>query len=195
MVPSDNRELARTAERTATHTRTTTCTSYHRPDGLWDIEIKVEDVKHYDHTMLERGRLSAGTPYHSIGVQLVVDDKLEIKAATGTMDSTPFGECLAATQPLRNLVGATLGRGWRKSVDQALERSHSCTHMREMLYTVASAAIQAIPGYLPQISGKRWPPEFAEGTTAPAFIDGCVSWRQDGEVVLRHYPQFYKRMP
>lgn len=182
-------------KRIAAHTRTTTCTSYYRSDGHWDIEAKIEDIKHYDHTMLERSLVPAGVPYHSISVHLVTNDKLEILAVDGKMSSAPFGECQQAVTPLQGLVGATLGRGWRKSVDNALARNQSCTHMREMLYTIASAAIQAIPGYSVQINGKRWPPIIREGSPKPAFVGGCLSWREDSEVVLRHYPQFYKRSP
>jgi len=178
--------------RQAVHTRTITCTSFYRSDGNWDIEAKVEDVKHFDLAMLERSRIPKGEPYHSIAVHLVVDQSLTILEAFGQMNSVPFGTCQAAVQPLRGLIGAALGRGWRKAVDQALVRDESCTHMREMLYTVATAAIQAIPGYRAQVRGDRWPPELPEGAPPPHFVGGCLSWRQDGEVVLRHYPQFYK---
>ena len=178
--------------RRAAHTRTITCTSYHRPDGNWDVEATVEDVKHFDLAMLERSRIPAGEPYHSISVHLVVNQALKILDADGQMNSVPFRTCQGAVPPLQGLVGATLGRGWRKSVDQALAREESCTHMREMLYTMATAAIQAIPGFAAQVRGDRWPPEYPEGTPPPPFVGGCLSWRQDGEVVLRHYPQFYQ---
>lgn len=185
--------FTRTApKRIAAHTRTITCTSYVRDDGLWDVEARIEDRKHYEHAMLERGTLKVDAPYHSIGVTLTVDDRLTVIAVDGDMSATPFDECQAALDPLPGLVGATLGRGWRKAVDAALSRSCACTHMREMLYTVASAAIQAIPGYPVQVAGGRWPPEDSPTKAQPAFIGGCVSWREDGPVVGRHYPRFHK---
>lgn len=106
------------------------------------------------------------------------------------MDATPFNECAEAPIPLQKLVGLTLARGWRKAVDSALERTSGCTNMREMLYAAPSAAIQAIPGYRAYRDGKRRPPEFASTDAVPHFVGGCVSWRKDGTVVLRQYPQF-----
>jgi hypothetical protein len=180
--------------RVPVHSRAITCDCFLRPDGLWDLEARVEDRKHYDLTLIEQGMVPAQAPYHSIGVKLTVDDELRIVAAEGDMRATPFADCVAAVQPLQALVGATLGRGWRKTVDDALARASSCTHMREMLYTIASSAIQAIPGYrYQQVPGHRWPNLQAATDKPPSFIGGCLSWRQDGPVVMRHYPQFFRR--
>ena len=121
-----------------------------------------------------------------------VDDGLRVVQANASMDATPFNECAAAPIPLRKLVGNTLARGWHKAVDASLERLSSCTHMREMLYAAPSAAIQAIPGYRAHRDGTRWPPVFSSTDPVPHFVGGCVSWRQDGAVILRQYPQFYK---
>ncbi len=177
-------------DRVPVHTRSIGFTTYRRADGLWDVEARIEDCKHYAHAMLERPAIPAGSPYHSIGVTLTVDDSLTIVAVAGDMRAAPFGECQAAVDPLPALVGRTLGRGWRKTVDEALARHCSCTHMREMLHAIATAAMQAIPGYARQIAGRPWPPVDALTATPPGFIGGCVSWREDGPVVQRHYPQF-----
>jgi len=174
------------------HTRTIVCNSYLRTDGLWDVEARVEDCKHYEFSMLERGPFSPGTPYHSIAVTLTVDRRLKIVEASAAMDAHPFDDCREAIAPARKLVGATLGRGWRKAVDEAVGGTVGCTHMREMLYAIASSAIQAIPGYERQFGGKGWPDLDASPEKAPGFIDGCRSWRVDGPVVLRYFPQFSK---
>jgi hypothetical protein len=188
--------LSGAAARTPVHTRSIACTSYRRADGLWDIEARIEDRKHYAFSMLEGGPIPADAPYHGMQVTFTVDDRLKVVRVVGEMPAIPFEECRDAPAPLQRLVGLTLGRGWRKAVDAALGRSGSCTHMREMLYLVPSAAIQAIPGYGHHMSGRRWPPEIPATTTEPPhFIGGCVSWRQDGAVVLRHYPQFHKAKP
>lgn len=174
------------------HTRAIRFVSYQRDDGLWDVEGTIEDSKHYPFSLLERADIPAGAPYHGMRVTLTVDDHLRVVAAMGSMDATPFGECSVATKPLQKLVGHTLGRGWRKALDEALDRANACTHMREMLAVMPSAAIQAIPGYRRQIAGERWPPDFPADQKPPAFMGGCVSWGLDGPVVMRHYPQFHK---
>ncbi len=178
--------------RKAIHTRSITFVSYERDDGFWDVEGTISDSKHYPLTQLERQELPAGAPYHSMRVTFTVDDQLRIVNAVGDMLATPFDECAAAPLPLQKLIGATLGKGWRKVLDEALDRSSACTHMREMLNALPTAAIQSIPGYIAKRRGLRWPPEIPVGAPAPHFMDGCVSWRRDGAVVLRQYPQFYR---
>lgn len=181
-----------TITREAVQTRSVRFTTFRRSDGLWDVEAQLDDCRLYPFVTLEGDTIAAGDPYHGMRVILTLDQGLKIDSIRGEMYATPFSECVAALDPLQQLVGVTLGRGWRKVVDQALERSCSCAHMREMLYMAPSAAIQSIPGYSRMSAGKRWPPEPVPGATdVPHFIGGCYSWRQDAPAVKRHFPDIY----
>jgi hypothetical protein len=186
-------ETLGSSPRTPVHSRKVTTDIFAREDGLFDVECRMQDWKHYDLTLIERGLIPAFSPYHNIAVTLVVNDALSIVSATASMDSLPFSQCNAATAPVANLVGVTMGQGWRKAVDKAIRRTEGCTHMREMLYSAATAVIQAVPGYKHQVTGTTWPLPQSAMTTPPRFIGGCASWREDGPVVLRHYPRFYKK--
>ncbi|MGE4242433.1 DUF2889 domain-containing protein [Ramlibacter sp.] len=181
------------AERKRLHTRTVVCDTFQRDDGLFDVEARIEDRKHYEFSMLERGPYAPGEPYHSIGVNLVVDGRMKIVAVGTDMAAHPFDECKQAAPPAQKLVGATLGRGWRKAVDEAVGGAAGCTHMREMLYAMASSAIQAIPTYA-RLGARATPPDPA-GMPAkpPPFIDGCHSWRSDGRPVVTWFPMYAKK--
>ena len=80
------------------------------------------------------------------------------------------------------LIGAQLGKGWRKMIDTHLGDLKGCTHLRELLANMATAAFQAIPGAL-------FP---AEENQPPLYLGTCKSWDFDGPVVMRVYPQFYQ---
>lgn len=182
-----------TADRTPIHTRTVTYSSHARPDGRFDIECRIEDRRHFPFKPLEGPVKDADTPFHGIGVTLTVDETLCVTGIAAWLTATPFPECHGAVTPLQSLVGLRLGRGWRQAVDGVLSRSASCTHMREMLYAVPSAAIQAIPSYRALQAGDRWPPPINDSQSRPHFIGGCVSWRQDGDVVRRHFPALHRK--
>jgi hypothetical protein len=64
-----------------------------------------------------------------------------------------------------------------------------CTHMRELLVNLATAAIQGIPGYRDQQWRDRGLSPLRDDQ-APHFIGGCMTWRRDGPAVRRLMPQF-----
>ena len=180
--------------RTPLHTRAVTYRGFARSDGLWDIEGSMRDTKDYSFERFERGVLKAGTPLHDMFVRVTVDSSLKIVAIETGMPATPFSECIHAAAPVQRLIGATLGRGWRKAIESAIGGVEGCTHLRELLFNLATAALQTIPSYIDfqQREAGNPPPE---PTVAPPYVGQCMSWRRDGPAVQRFYPQFYAVRP
>lgn len=187
-------ELPAPAARTPVHTRRITYQGFRRDDGDWDFEARIEDTKQQAFTRFEGHRLAPDEHYHHMVVRLRVDDALTILAVDGAMRVTPYPECQGATPPLQELVGATLGRGWRRSVDAALGGTRGCTHVREMLYNLATVAIQTVPAWLAQQHGRAGADDWS-GEAPPPFVGGCHAWRRDGAVVLRLFPRFHEPAP
>lgn len=176
------------APRAPAHERRITYRGYHREDRLWDIEGRLRDTKPYDQTM--RGHLRpAGTPLHDMEVRVTIDDEMTIVDIHAAMLSTPFEECPRAELPVRQLIGATLGRGWRRALDEAIGSTRGCTHLRELLFGTATAAFQTLGAYRDHLRQQRGEPE-PERATPPFFMGGCMSWDFDGPVVARVAPQF-----
>jgi hypothetical protein len=66
-----------------------------------------------------------------------------------------------------------------------------CTHLREMLFNMATAAYQTLPSgqwQRRELAGQPHP----EMTQAPYFLGQCHSWAFDSPTVQRAYPMFFK---
>ncbi|MES2534270.1 MAG: DUF2889 domain-containing protein [Pseudomonadota bacterium] len=178
------------------HTRAVTYRGYQRDDGLWDIEGHLLDTRTYESDALEKGVLPPGTPVHDMSIRVTVDDKMVIQDIASSMSSVPFSECNSAQDPIRNLIGAKLGPGWRLALETKLGGIKGCTHMRELLFNIATAAYQTVPVYLSQVLGRSGQPIPAE-SKPPFHMGKCKSWDFNGGIVKRHYPQFvgWKKPP
>ena len=175
--------------RTHLHTRAVVYRGYHREDGLWDIEAELSDSKTYTLERTERGEMPPGTPIHGMAIRVTVDDTLTIREITPAMDFTPFGECLQGEDPMQGMLGATMGPGWRQAIERSLGGTRGCTHLRELLFNMATAAYQTIPAYRERLrreAGVEQPPS----AEPPYHLGKCIAWDFDGPVVQRHYPRF-----
>ena len=179
--------LSSPAPRRHLHRRTITCDGFRRDDGLWDIEARILDTKAYGYDEPIRGRREAGDPVHDMRVRLTVDDAMVVRAIEVEMPATPYGTCQTAAPAFQQLVGARIGGGWRKAVNEAVGGTRGCTHVRELLFPMATVAFQTIGGWSEDEANALPPPQTGE---RPYFLDGCKAWASDGEVVARFYPQF-----
>jgi hypothetical protein len=177
------------AARTHLHTRAVTYRGYLREDGLWEVEGEMSDVKTYAAEMSERGPMPPGTPVHGLAIRVTVDDTMTIREIATAMDFTPFTECQQGTDPMQRMVGACMGPGWRQAIERALGGIKGCTHLRELLFNMATAAYQTVFPY--QQHQRNLAGVALENTTEPPYHLGrCIAWDFNGPVVQRHYPQF-----
>ena len=170
------------------HTRSVVYRGYHREDGLWDIEAELTDVKTYE-VNREHGQMPPGTPIHGMAIRVTVDDAFVIREIESSSDHTPFDECQQGKAPMQRMVGATMGPGWRQAIEKALGGIRGCTHLREMLFNMATAAYQTIPSYQMRLRRQAGQPQ-GDGDTPPYHLGKCIAWDFDGPVVQRHYPRF-----
>lgn len=171
------------------HTRAVVYRGYLREDGLWDIEAEMTDTKTYALDRSERGDMPPGTPIHGMAIRATVDDQMTIREISTAMDHTPFGECRQGTDPMQQMVGATMGPGWRQAIEKALGGIKGCTHLRELLFNMATAAYQTVPVYRERQRRQSGVPE-AENAAPPYHLGKCLAWDFNGPVVQRHYPKF-----
>ena len=177
--------------RTHLHTRAVVFRGYHRADGLWDIEAELTDTKTYALEPSERGDMPPGTPIHGMAIRATVDDNMTIREIASSSDHAPFGECQQGTEPMQQMVGVTMGPGWRQAIEKALGGIRGCTHLRELLFNMATAAYQTIPAYRERLRSQAGVPESESGSAEPPYHLGkCIAWDFDGPVVQRHHPRF-----
>jgi hypothetical protein len=176
--------------RTLLHTRSVTFRGYRRDDGLWEIEADLRDERAYESYGGDRATIPAGSPVHDLHIRAVVDDTLTIRGISSGMAATPVAECKLSQEPLQAMVGVTMGPGWRRSIESRMGGVNGCTHLRELLFSMATAAYQTIPVYQGQLARRGLaPPPPSE--RPPGHLEKCLALAFDGPAVQRHYPRYY----
>ncbi|MCX8496694.1 MAG: DUF2889 domain-containing protein [Akkermansiaceae bacterium] len=183
--------LTAPVSRTPYFARAVTYRGFARDDGLWDIECQLLDTRDHAERRHEGPDLPAGAPAHDMLVRLTFDATLTVVNIEAQMSATPFSECQSAVPPMSQMIGAKMGRGWRKAVDDAIGGACGCTHLRELLYNLATPAIHTYTLHNRQNGGEDFHAA-SEARTAPSFIGRCVAWRLDSPLLGRTYPQFFK---
>lgn len=175
------------AKRRHLHTRTITVEGFLRDDGLFDIEGRMTDAKTYGFPNKDRGRIEAGEPVHDMRVRLTIDTDLRIHAIEAATEASPYRICGEIAPSYRKLEGATIGRGWRNKIREAVGGRDGCTHISELLATMATGAFQTV---FAERARKAAEPPLPEGAKRPSWIDSCYALREEGEVVRREWPQY-----
>ena len=184
--------LPEPAPRRHLHTRAVSYRGFLREDGLWDIEGELSDTKTYGFQRSDGSDMPAGRPIHHMGIRITVDESMTIRAIAVAMDHTPFSECIQGEDPMQRMVGARLGPGWRQSIERALGGVRGCTHLRELLFNMATAAYQTIFPWRER--ERRLAGQASQAVTEPPYHLGrCIAWDPDGAVTARYYPQFFGR--
>lgn len=180
------------APRRHLHTRTIACEGFERDDGLWDIEARIVDTKTFAYEEPFRGLRAPGDPVHDMSVRLTLDRSMTVRGVEVDMPATPYAACQGAAPSYKSLIGRQIGPGWRRAVNDCVGGTRGCTHVRELLFPMATVAYQAMAGWKSESDASS---DAAAGVKdeRPYFLDGCRAWASDGEVVVQLYPQFAVR--
>jgi len=175
--------LEKPVTRERLHSRNIICDGYLRSDGLWDIEARLIDTKSYDFPNQDRGgHIKAGEALHDLSVRVTLDSNMVIQQAESVSDETPYNFCKQAAKNMAALAGLQIGPGWMRKVRQRIARKDGCTHLTELLKTIATTAYQTM-------SYERRNNQDKE--TSPRLIDTCLSYASDSPVIQRDWPQYY----
>ncbi|MDP3254114.1 MAG: DUF2889 domain-containing protein [Hydrogenophaga sp.] len=171
--------------RTPMHNRRVHYQGFRRDDGLWDIEGELHDSKPHDIDLKAGEHIPAGEPIHHMRLRVTFDESMVIRDIAVAMDAFPHDPCPQAMPPMQGMVGEVLGRGWRHTIQRHLGGIQGCTHLRELLFNLATAAFQTRTGvFSPSTDGRP-----------PAHLGQCVGWDFNGPVVETVYPMFFRWQP
>lgn len=172
------------------HTRTIICEGWLREDGLFDIEARIVDQKAYRYDEPWRGVREPGSHQHAMSVRLTVDEALVVRGIEVSSEDAPYPNCREAHPNYQSLIGASIASGWRKRVQECVGGVRGCTHIRELLFPMATVAFQAVGGS--RFHGVITGPAPAADSTGkrPYYLEGCVGWALDGPVVARLHPEY-----
>lgn len=179
--------LSHPAPRQLRHVRRVQYQGYERDDGLWDIEAELHDSKAYDAPSPRAGGglRRAGAPIHHMWLRVTVDRQLLVHAIEAAMDAHPLADCPLVQPALQTMVGASMARGWRQTLQKNLGGVAGCTHLRELLFNLATAAFQSVPlAFAP-----------ASSDDPPRQLGQCIGWDFRGQGVKEYFPRFYNWTP
>jgi len=177
------------APRQHLHTRAVTYSGFLREDGLWDLEAELTDTKTYAFNRSDGSTMHPGTPIHGLRIRVTFDDTMTIREIGTDMAHTPFAECQQGRDPMQQMVGVKMGPGWRQNIERALGGVRGCTHLRELLFNMATAAYQTVFPWR-EHERRKAGIAMATATQPPYHLGRCIAWDLDGAVVQRYYPQF-----
>lgn len=170
------------------HFRRIDMRGFKRSDGLFEVHGQMVDRKSEDFEAWTKERLvPAGEPIHDLGVRLVYDLQMTVHEVSTFTRSAPYAICKKGGQALQSLVGLRMTSGWNKEVRNRLSGERSCTHLMELLTPMATTAFQALGNLRKDQIGRLGP----DGR--PVKIDSCYAYAAEREVVMRHWPQFYRK--
>jgi len=172
------------------HFRRIDMRGYRRSDGLFEVEGRVTDRKPHDFLPASGDRLvPADQPIHDMGVRLVFDDNMQVVGVETFTDAAPYAECVDGGRALQSLKGLRMTSGWSREVRNRLGTACSCTHLRELLIPLATAAFQSLSAL------RRGRPERLDPTGRPAKIDSCYAYAAERQLVQRRWPEFHRPAP
>ena len=132
--------------REAVHKRQINCNGFIRDDGLYDIEAELTDHKTYAFSSDFRGTVTPDLPVHHMILRVTINKERVIQHAEAITITGPYAICPTANEVFHNLVGLQIGPGWRRKVHDAIGGRHGCTHITELLGSVATIAYQTLYG-------------------------------------------------
>jgi len=173
-----------TVQRTPLHSRTIQLDGFARDDGLFDVDARLTDVKHYRMTNWPGGSLNAGEPMHDMHVTMTVDADGIIHGLQARAAAHPHQVCQQGAANFSRLVGLSIRKGFTKAVAERLGPDESCTHIREMLQQMATVAFQSM-------REARHQTYSSAPQKKPVLLNSCIAWSSQGDWVKVRFPSFY----
>ncbi|MDS0857155.1 DUF2889 domain-containing protein [Burkholderia pseudomultivorans] len=169
------------------HHRQIDMRGYRRSDGLFEVAACLADRKTSDFTPPGDARMvPALSPIHDLGVTLVFDEDMIVRAVSTFIKSHPYAECPGGGDTLQALVGLRIGAGWNSEIRKRLPSCDTCTHLKEILGPVATVAYQTMVGIRPSSLNVR------DGDGKPVKIDSCHAYGASRELVKRLWPEYHR---
>lgn len=169
------------------HLRRIEFRGFRRSDGLFEVQADLTDRKPDDFTPPSGTRMiPANAPIHDHGLRVVFDADMVIRAVESSIRSYPYRECPQGGGTLEALVGLRIGAGWSSEVRRRLPAADTCTHLREMLIPLATAAFQSMHAVRMQQL------EETDAQGRPRKIDSCYAYGASRELVQQLWPAFHR---
>jgi DUF2889 family protein len=156
------------------HVRTLTMKAHRAGEALLEVSGHLVDQRPQGPGIGWFGAVN-GSIIHDMRVTLAVrHPDLVIAAVTADMASHPYSLCPDAIEPLQQLVGLSIARGFTRAVNERFGRQLGCAHLTALIQAMAPVVRQAIgPAFreyedIPKSAADTW------------FVNTCQAWKEGG---------------
>jgi hypothetical protein len=186
-----------TISRSLLHSRTIFSEGYVREDGLFDIESIIKDTKSYDIPRTDGTCLKKGAPLHEMHIVLTINIEMKILDVSAKTISAPYKICSNANFKIKSLIGATIGPGWKNKINKLIGNIEGCTHVRELLVSMATVSFQTVFGEKSKRTrdainkGEKDP--YPSDISRPSLLNTCYAFDEKSEVTKKQWPEYWKK--
>ncbi len=162
------------------HNRDIKVSTYKSKDGGIIVEGELIDNRLVNTHHHDGSKRSAGTVHHLI-IRLLVDNEFVIQDVEVEMPTIPHDECPETKNSLDEIKGMKIMRGFTLKIKEMFSNGRGCSHLSELLISMAPAAVQ---GFFTALTTEPLPEEM--GASVKLFLtDTCWVWRKDGPTLKR----------
>lgn len=198
MTPENS--LPKPARRQQIHTRTYRGEVFEREDGLFDVEVDMQDTKPFSFDNADRGYIAAGEPLHHMKMRVTLDDTLRIVEVEARTFASPYHMCADITPNYKRLIGVQLTSGFSKKVLEITGKTAGCTHHNDILRVVGTTAFQGLwtvisrrqQARAQKQGGTAQEPELAGRAVSTALLNSCHVYGSSSPIVARQWPELYQ---
>lgn len=156
------------------HVRTLTMEAHRAGETLLEVTGRLVDQRPQGPGIGWFGAVD-GSIIHDMRVTLGVrHPDLVITALTADMASHPYSLCPDALEPLQQLVGLSIARGFTRAVNERFGRQLGCAHLTALIQAMAPVVRQAVG---PAFREYEEIPKSGEDTW---FVNTCQAWKEGG---------------
>ena len=182
--------------RSLLHSRNIFSQGYLRNDGFFEIESIIKDTKSYDIPKLDGSVLTTGNPLHEMHIILKINMEFKILDISAKTISAPYKICSEANFKIKSLIGETIGPGWKNKINKLIGNIDGCTHVRELLVSMATVSFQTVYGEKARRSREAVKNDGAKPDTndniKPFLLNTCYAFDAKSEVVKQEWPEYFK---
>lgn len=187
MTQASDANTASEVTREELHLRRIDFRGFRRSDGLLEVEARLTDRKTHDFQPFSGGRyVAAGDTIHDHGLRVAFGEDMVIREVATAIRAYPYRECPGGGDTLQAMVGVRIGPGWSGEVRKRLPAGDTCTHLKEMLIPLASAAFQTV------YSVRMGHSDDSDASGRPRKIDSCYAYGAGRELVALQWPAYHR---
>lgn len=139
----------------------------------------LRDVRMKDYYLFTGEKKDAGTLHDLSIVLLVKVPEMKIEDLEVILDTVPRNDCQFIRHSLDAVIGMSLKGGFSARVRDIAGGNMGCTHLVNLLVTMAPAVMQGYWAYYFQ--QKHDAAEVIEMQKGRGLKDSCYTWREEGE--------------